>query len=346
VPHRGLLIVDDEENVLRSLQRLLREESYSVYCAGCGSEGVEMLRKHPVGVVVSDYRMPYMDGIRFLEWTKTHRPEAVRILLTGYGSLENAMTAVNRSRIFGYLTKPWVDEIMKETIARAFEHHDLIIENKRLLKLTERKNRALRSSNGNLEKMVRRRTRQLEETIQEGILMLALAAEAKDDDTGKHVRRIQQLAHKLCLCLGMSDREAEEIGFFSMIHDIGKIHIPDRILQKPGPLTESEWAVMKTHTTAGEKILGRKSFYKIAREIARSHHERWDGSGYPDGLSGDSIPFAARIVTISDIYDALTSRRPYKRAWPKEKALEEMKALAGNALDPEIAEIFVRNVLH
>jgi putative two-component system response regulator len=140
----------------------------------------------------------------------------------------------------------------------------------------------------------------------------------------------------------MSSRESEQIGFFSMMHDVGKIHIPDNILRKPGPLANQEWAVMKTHTIAGEKILSNKAFYPTARKIARNHHEHWDGSGYPDGLKGEAIPVAVRIVTVADVFDGLTHRRPYKDAWPVEKALTEMKRLSGKVFDPEIFEIFLK----
>ena len=171
--------------------------------------------------------------------------------------------------------------------------------------------------------------------------MLAMAAEAKDDDTGEHVYRIRDLTRKICTGIGMSGEESEQISFFSIMHDVGKIHIPDSILRKPGRLTGEEWAVMKTHAIAGEKILGTKPFYKTAREIARGHHEHWDGNGYPDGLKGKSIPLPARIVTVADIFDALTYKRPYKPAWPVEKAVAEMKMMSGKNFDPEILDVFL-----
>ena len=172
--------------------------------------------------------------------------------------------------------------------------------------------------------------------------MLAMAAEAKDDDTGKHVNRIQDLTKDICIGIGMSPDDSRLIGFYSIMHDVGKIHIPDKILKKPGPLTDAEWVVMKTHTIAGEKILGNKPFYKTAREIARSHHERWDGSGYPDGLKKEEIPLSARVVSIADVFDALTHERPYKAAWPLEDTLTEMKKLSGKAFDSEILDVFFK----
>ena len=175
--------------------------------------------------------------------------------------------------------------------------------------------------------------------------MLALAAEAKDDDTGDHVNRIKNMTFAICSELGMFDDESEEISSSSIMHDVGKIHIPDQILKKPGKLTKDEWSIMKAHTTAGEKILGNKPFYKTARKIARNHHERWDGTGYPDGLKGQAIPLSARIVAVADVYDALTHARVYKTAWPRGKAIEEMTRMAGKIFDPDILNIFLTKCL-
>jgi len=343
IMHNGaLLIVDDEPNVTSSLNRQLRLDGYTIYTANSGKAGLELLKENNIGVVLSDLMMPEMDGVTFLELVKQERPEVVRMLLTAHGSLNNAMAAINRLQIFGYLTKPWSSEELRGAITRAFQHYNLIAENKRLQQLTEEQNQQLSLINDNLENLVRKRTFQLEEAVREGVVMLAMAAEAKDDDTGEHVHRIQEVTREICAGLGIPSEESEQISFFSIMHDVGKIHIPDRILQKPGPLDAEEWGVMQTHCIAGEKILGNKPFYQTAREIARSHHERWDGNGYPDGLKGESIPLAARIVTVADIFDALTHERPYKPAWPVEEALAEMKMLSGKVFDPEIVSVFLR----
>ncbi|MBI4620670.1 MAG: response regulator [Desulfobacterales bacterium] len=338
--NKTLLIVDDEPSVISSLKRQLRHEGYTIYSDTRGNAGLDLLQKHDIGVVVSDLVMPEMDGVAFLEAVKQQKPDVVRIIITGYNSLENSVAAINRSQIFAYLTKPWSPDILKGTIARAFEHYDMIQENRRLYKLTHEQNQELKRFNANLEKNVQERTAQLEETVREGVVMLALAAEAKDDQTGGHVQRIYDMTYKICLGFGMSPEESEKIGFFSIMHDVGKIHIPDNILKKPASLNKEEWNIMKTHTIEGEKILGNKPYYQVARDIARSHHERWDGNGYPDGLKDMAIPLAARIVTVADIFDALTHERPYKKAWPVEKALNEMKSLSGSTFDPEILDAF------
>ncbi|MCK5507192.1 MAG: response regulator [Desulfobacterales bacterium] len=344
--NQSLLIVDDEQNTINSLKRQLRHENYSIYSANSAKAGLECLKENDIGVVISDLMMPEMDGITFLETVKQIKPDVVRILFTAYGTLENAMDCINRSQIFGYLTKPWSPDIISRTIEGAFQHYNLFIENKRLQKLTEKQNKQLNIINENLENLVHERTLELEEAVREGVVMLALAAEAKDDDTGEHINRIQRTTRDICIAMGMSSQESEQIAFFSIMHDVGKIHIPDSILQKPGKLSVEEWVVMQTHCIAGEKILGDKPFYRIAREIARSHHERWDGNGYPDGLKKDLIPLPARIVTVADVFDALTHKRSYKQAWTLKEALAEMKRLSGKVFDPEILELFlsIRNV--
>ena len=338
--NRSLLIVDDEPYVVDSIKRQLRNEDYTIYSANSGDAGFGVLKDQDIGVVLSDLMMPGIDGVQFLKRIQEEKPDVIRMLLTGHGTLQSAMDAVNGSHVFAYLTKPCEAEQLKGTLSKAFEHYNLIMENKRFQKLNKEQNEKLKSINKNLDNLVHQRTLQLEEAVREGIVMLALAAEAKDDDTGEHVHRIRHMTQQICNGLEMSADQAQEIGFFSMMHDVGKIHIPDNILKKPGSLNSEEWAIMQTHTIAGERIMGTKSFYQIAREIARNHHERWDGDGYPDKLKGKQIPLPARIVTVVDIFDALTHERPYKSAWPIDEAMDEMKSLSGKTFDPEILDIF------
>jgi hypothetical protein len=170
----------------------------------------------------------------------------------------------------------------------------------------------------------------------EAVLILARAAEAKDQVTGDHVVRVGDMAAQLGRRSGMSDAESEDLRFAGMLHDVGKLHLPDRLLAKPGPLDRDEWAIVKMHTVWGEKILGSTEGFELARLICRSHHENWDGSGYPDGLVGARIPIAARIVRLADVLDALRNQRPYKAAWPVERCLEEISRGAGTIFDPEL----------
>lgn len=339
-----ILIVDDEQNVLNSLRRLLIREKYEVFCAGSASDGLKVLRTNQIHVIICDRMMPEMDGIEFFEKASEISPDSMRILLTGFASMESAVAAINRSHVHSFLTKPWSNDILLTTVKRACEHLELILENKRFQKIIEDQNRELLSLNSSLSDKVLERTIQLEEAIDEGVFILANAAETKDKCTGGHIMRVKNMVFDMCRKLDMPTYEAHKTALFSILHDVGKIHIPDAILNKPGPLDAEEWEIMKTHTIAGCKILGKKDFYQKAREIARSHHENFDGSGYPDGLSGDEIPLSARIVAIADVYDALSSERPYKKSWAHDKIIMEMETLSGIKFDPEIVKLFLEGL--
>lgn len=340
--NNNLLLVDDEKQITNSLKRLLRKENHSVYIANSGKQGLEVLKNFNIGVVISDLMMPEMDGLTFFEYVQKVDKEIVQILLTAHATLDSTLASINRLNLFGYLTKPWSVDELKNTISKAFEHYNLRVENKLLQKLTKKQNKKLKEINKELENKVRRRTLLLEEALHEGIILLANAAEAKDGYTGEHIHRIHALTLDICIGMGMHSHQSERISSFSMIHDVGKIHIPDFILNKSEQLDKNEQELMKTHTIEGEKILGVKSFYMIARQIARSHHENWNGSGYPDELKGDKIPLPARIVAIANKFDDLTYKSPYKEAWTHERVLEEMKRLSGSKFDPEIMAIFLK----
>jgi HD domain-containing protein len=178
----------------------------------------------------------------------------------------------------------------------------------------------------------------------DGMLALARGAEAKDSDTGDHVVRVQLLAEDLALATGVEAERAADIGWSAMLHDVGKLHVPDRILLKPGPLTGPEWEIMRRHPIWGAEILAQGEGFEVARRIARWHHENVDGSGYPDGLRGDRIPLEARIVRIADAFDAMTNARPYKPARAIEWALEELARYAGTQFDPELARLFIDEI--
>ncbi len=191
-----------------------------------------------------------------------------------------------------------------------------------------------------LEEKVRERTAELHEANMDAILMLAVACEARDSDTGAHVLRIKEYARILAQELGLSESESEEIAFSAIMHDVGKIQVPDEILKKPGPLTTGERQAMEFHTIAGERILSKRPFFDTARLIARYHHENWDGSGYPDRLASEDIPLPARIVHLVDVFDALTFARVYKSAWQQSDTITEITRLSGTMFDPHLAEVF------
>jgi response regulator RpfG family c-di-GMP phosphodiesterase len=199
----------------------------------------------------------------------------------------------------------------------------------------------LREYADQLEKRVIERTTQLHDAHMETIYILAIASEAKDHDTGEHVRRLRRMSQLLAERLGVPAAEAETIGYSAVLHDVGKIHTPDLILKKPASLTPRERAEMQQHTLAGERILKPSPFFTQASRIARSHHENWDGSGYPDHLAGEHIPFEARIVHLVDVFDALVHPRAYKPAWDREDALAEILRNKGRMFDPAMVDAFV-----
>jgi putative nucleotidyltransferase with HDIG domain len=199
---------------------------------------------------------------------------------------------------------------------------------------------SLKTYSEELEARVRERTAELREANLDAIYMLAVACEAKDEDTGRHVRRIRDYAEAIARELSFDERTVESIGYSAILHDVGKMHVPDHILKKPGPLTTEERAVVQEHTRAGERILSEKPFFHRARLIARSHHENWDGSGYPDKSARHETPVEARIVHIADVFDALTSPRVYKHAWTSADAAAVIRESSGKMFDPEIVKAF------
>jgi HD-GYP domain-containing protein (c-di-GMP phosphodiesterase class II) len=191
-----------------------------------------------------------------------------------------------------------------------------------------------------LEQRVAERTADLHEANLDAIYMLAVASEAKDQDTGRHVRRIREYGRLLAAELGLSQIESDQIGYSAVLHDVGKMHVPDHILKKPGPLTPEERLQIQEHVLIGERILSDKPFFTRARKIARSHHENFDGSGYPDGTGGAGIPIEARIVHLADVFDALTSPRVYKHAWTAADAVGVIRESRGLMFDPDVVEAF------
>lgn len=224
-------------------------------------------------------------------------------------------------------------------------YRDLFTEVSRLSDTILEQAMGLKDTNRLLEEKVRERTAELHEANMDAIYMLALAGETKDLDTGAHVRRIETYARLLAQEIGLPADHAERIGYSAILHDVGKMLVPDAILKKPASLDSDERRRMEEHTLAGERILANKPFFEIARQIARSHHENWDGSGYPDGLRGEQTPLPARIVHLVDVFDALVSQRVYKPSWSLEEALAELSRGEGTLFEPGLLNAF-RRVVH
>jgi putative two-component system response regulator len=309
-----LLLVDDDPDVLGALTRSFRK-GYKILSAGSGEAGIAFLNEQPIDLIICDQRMPNITGDQVLSHALQVQPDATRILLTGYADNEALITCVNEAQIYKYITKPWDSAELNLTVVRALESMVL----KRDLDIARD---------------------QLEAAYQDAVVMLCMAAEGKDQDTSSHLFRVQHYTEALAIAIGIESGEAKHMGLMSMLHDIGKLAIPDAILKKPDKLTEEEWDVMKEHPLAGVRILGNNAFYEIARKISAGHHENYDGSGYPNRLSGNNIPLSARIVKLTDVFDALTTQRPYKQAWSMEAAIMDIELHAGIMFDPAMVVKF------
>ncbi len=326
-----ILVVDDEPTNVSALLRLLERKGYrQVRGITDARETLGVFEAFAPDLLLLDLRMPHMDGFELLGALSERIPgdEYVPILvLTGDLSpevREQALSAGARD----FITKP-------------FDLTEVLLRIKNLLEARVL-HLDLREHNRTLEDRVRERTRELAEAQLETLVRLARAGEYRDDLTGRHAQRVGLLASLLLEKLGEPDERCQLVRWAATLHDIGKIGIPDAILMKPGPLTPAEYELMKSHVEIGRKILSGSRFelLKVAAEIARTHHERWDGSGYM-GLAGDAIPLVGRVVALADAYDSLTHLRPYKLAVEPIEAVERIKADAGSHFDPTVVRAFL-----
>jgi len=326
-----ILAVDDEDLNLLVLRRTLEQAGYKrvVTCADPSRVPSLFVEVEP-DLVVLDLHMPGMDGFELmgrLAPIAGGRTGIPFLVLTG-DVTEKVKRRALEAGARDFLTKP-------------FSPTELVLRVRNLLEVQEL-HRRLREQNASLELQVTERTRELEQARLEILGRLALAAEYRDDDTQEHAWRIGRTCGFLADTIGLDDGHAELIRRAAPLHDIGKIGIPDAILLKPGRLTEHERSVMQTHTTIGAQILSgsTSSVLGLAERIALSHHERWDGRGYPDERGGEEIPLASRIVAIADVFDALTHQRPYKRAWPVDQAVKEVVSQRGRQFDSQLVDAF------
>ncbi|SCC94257.1 Cyclic di-GMP phosphodiesterase response regulator RpfG [Thiomonas sp. X19] len=288
---------------------------------------------HPVDLVLTDYRMPRMNGVMLIKALRSleHLAEPPIICITAVDDLAVRYDALDAGAN-DYLSHP-LD--YRECAARC----------RNLLNLRRFQLATLRHA-GELEHRVEQVIQDLQKEKMETLFRLAKVAEQRDIDTGAHLSRIGRYSALLSRRLGCSEAFTAVLEMAAPLHDIGKVAIPDQILLARRSLTPEEWTVMKTHTVIGDAMLsgGHTEHMRVAAEIARSHHEKFDGSGYPDGLSGQDIPLSARILAVVDVYDALTSRRPYKEAWTHEKAQDYLRQQAGSHMDPELVKVFLADL--
>lgn len=338
----AVLVVDDEEAIRRLLKRLLERNGYRCGTAGSVAEARDVLDQQPYSVVFADITMPGGSGLELVESISAVHPDTACVMVTAVDDTDLARRALDLGA-YGYIIKP-------------FEPNEILVHlfnalRRRALEMAQRSQRE------RLEQMVKERTAELWQAVQrleqaevdlrvsreETIQRLSIAAEFRDDETARHIERMSGYCGLLAKGSGYDSEEVEMIRVASIMHDVGKIGIGDAILRKPGKFTDEERLAMQKHADIGFQILSGSDspFLQMAASIALTHHEWFDGSGYPAGLRGDEIPTEGRIAAIADVFDALTSDRVYKRAFPVGKAVDTMREESGSHFDPELLEVFL-----
>jgi putative two-component system response regulator len=322
-----ILIVDDEVQIRELLSRWLTSRGFRCLLAENAQAALKCLESEPIGLVTADISMPEVSGIDLLQRIRSRYPEIAVLMLTAVQTTASAIEALSGGA-FGYLIKPVQREEFLAQIDHGLEWHRLHVERRRY---TE-----------SLEQRVREQTQTIRLAHEETIHRLVAAAACRDLETGAHIVRTGLYSEVLALAAGWSSADAEQIRLAAPMHDIGKIGVPDAILRKAGSLTPAERRTMQRHTVIGAKLLSGSSsaVLSMGREIALCHHERWDGGGYPHGIAGERISEAARIVSIADVYDALTHDRVYRPALPEAVAVEMMAAESGRQFDPRLMAVF------
>jgi response regulator RpfG family c-di-GMP phosphodiesterase len=344
-----LLLVDDEKAITKALNRLFRKEGYRIMTAQSGPEGLEKLQQNdgPVSMIISDQRMPEMNGAAFLEKAKSIYPDAIRYLLTGYSDLEAVVDAVNRGEIHRYLTKPWNDEDLVLQVKQSLEHFELTSENRRLTALTIDQNKKLNELNKGLEQKVQERTkevfdknkaleevnRMLEASFMDSIRLLVSLVEILNPKLGRQMRQVAQLARQVAEVFELEIAELDKIEMAGMIHDIGLLGFPEELMHKEiHQMSDEEGRLYSDHPTIASILLENVEKLSDVGEIVLYHHEYFDGSGFPNGLSGDQIPLGSRIILAASDYCQILS------TWPRD--LRKLIAYTRRHFDADIWKSF------
>jgi putative nucleotidyltransferase with HDIG domain len=284
-------------------------DTLDVLTASTALEGMELMKRNTVAVIVSDNMMPGMNGIAFLEWTKTVSPDSVRILMTGYADLHSAIESINRGEVFRFVTKPWNDTELSQIVLDSIDRYKIVS--------------SIKSAD------------------EAKLLSLAQTIELKDPYTKGHCERVATYALMLADGMDLSDVMKKNIKYGSWLHDCGKIGVPEIILNKPSELDDEQFATMKKHSRWGADVAKTAQLPEPVVNIALYHHERFNGEGYPLGLKGINIPLEARVVAIADAFDAMTSDRPYRKKLSKEEAIAVITKSKSSSFDPALVDIFV-----
>jgi len=328
-----ILIVDDELEITEILADLLSEE-YDCQKAGSAEQALSRLEQSEFQLVISDITMPGMTGLEMIPHIKERSPDTVVVMISGMQTVESAIGAL-RLGAFDYLMKPFDLRQVEAVVKRALEHHDLIVAKQRY--------------ENHLEELVEQRTAELdraldslEEAYRSTLKALTTALETRDQETHGHSERVVSYSLRLGREYGLNREQMKALEFGSLLHDIGKIGVPDLILRKPSKLTEEEWVLMREHPQHGQQILRGIEFLQGASRVVAQHHEKWDGTGYPLGLAEEDIDVNARIFSVADAFDAITSDRVYRRGKSYEAAAKELDEWAGRQFDPKVVKAFHR----
>ena len=328
-----ILIVDDEPEITAILSDLFVRE-YDCTTAGSAEEAIERIAKNDYELVVSDITMPGMSGLDMIPEVKRMSPNSVVVMISGMQTVESAIGAL-RLGAFDYVMKPFDLRQVEAAVKRALEHQELIVAKQRY--------------EGHLEELVEQRTSELDQALnsledayRSTLKALTAALETRDQETHGHSERVVTYSLRLGREYGLDNRLMKALEFGALLHDIGKIGVPDLILRKPAKLTEEEWVLMREHPLHGQQILRGIEFLEGAARVVGQHHEKWDGSGYPVGLGGEEIDLCARIFAVADAFDAMTSDRVYRKGKPYEAAAMELDDWAGRQFDPQVVKAFHR----
>ena len=322
VRRHQVLVVDDEIANVRLLNRVLGGD-HDVFMALSGTEALQILKDEPISLIVTDQRMPGMTGVQLLEESLSIRPDAMKILLTGYTDVQALIDAINAGHIYKYVPKPWDADELKLTVRRALETFEL------------------KENNDILLHDLKYALAQLEELSTGAIRALADALDAKCDYTAGHSVRVSRFAVLIGKAIGLPEDDLKDLELAGILHDIGKIGVPESILWKPAKLTDEEKDIMSKHPVKSAQIIGELRGLARTRDYVLHHHEYMDGTGYPDQLKGEEIPIGARIILVSDAYDAMTTDRPYRNSIGHHAAIEELRSRKGTQFDPIIVDTLI-----
>ena len=345
-----VLCVDDEANIVSALRRLFRGSGYRVFTALSGAEALELMGREQVDLVISDMRMPLMDGAQLLEQVRTRWPATTRILLTGYADVASSVAAINRGEVYRYITKPWNDGEILMNARQAFERQALERDKQRLEQLTQHQNAELKDLNATLEQRVATRTAELTQVGERtkrnylnSIKVLSDLAGLRNPTLVGHARRVADLSRRIGRKLGMSEAQAMEVFIAGLLHDVGHIGLPDAVLTKTLPkMSASELALYQKHAVMGEQALMPLDDMQAVVGLIRSHHERHDGKGTPDRLAGNDIPLGARILALADAYDDLQNGHVIASGLSAAEAATFVQCGRGNQFQPEVVDAFVQ----